>query len=65
MMKYIKAFKDSVYLSFMGLIGGEIKDRDYLTLWTIHVFSPEIVIRGNYLPVRNIEYMFYFHQRVN
>ena len=62
-MKYIKAFKDSVYLSIMGLIGGDIKDRDYLILWTIHVLSEDIVIRGNYLPVRKIEYMFYFHQK--
>jgi len=62
-MKYITAFKDSVYLSFMGLIGGEIKHRDYLVLWTIHVLSEDIVIRGNYLPVRKIECLFCFHQK--
>ena len=61
-MKYITAFRDSVYLSFMGLVGGEIKDRAYLTLWTIHVFSSEIVISGSFLPVRKIEYIFYYHQ---
>ena len=65
MFKYIKALKDSVYLTYIGLFGGEVIGKELYLLWAIHLRTkkPALIKSCNITKITSGDVLFVCHDR--